>query len=352
VKSIKNLNTYLVKYAIDKVKRNRFVQNLFESPFDLNKFPKMGQFHDSNSNSFELLHGLRSKIKPGWEGMLVSKKTEITQYYLKKKKRNGEIAVEKILPIINALGKSIKQSNILEIGCDSGGASYSLAEFGASRVVGTEFSGYKVKSVSSDKGNVDQQLNEVNEDLKKIRQSLASYFINSDKVDFVDDDICNSMLTRSSFDIVCSWEVLEHLHDTEKAFAAVYQLLKKDGISVHEYNPFFCLKRGHSLCTLDFLWGHTRLSEEDFSRYISEIRPDEKDRALSFYKRGLNRMTMSDLKDQIQKAGLKIISVIPFTKEQHLRMIDRDILIQTQSHYPKATILDLAAPRVYVVVQK
>ena len=342
----------IISYAIGKAKRNKFVQNLFESPFDLNKFPQMGEFIDSEGNSHTLLNRLRSKIRPGWERMLKRQKTNIDNDYLQKQKSNGEIAVNKILPIIESLGKSIVNSSVLEIGCHSGGTSYSLAEYGASEVVGTEFSGYKVKAVESDEKKFKNQLVEVNDDLLRIRTRLAALFKQNKKVKFVDDDICNSTLTPSYFDIICSWEVLEHLHDTENAFISISKLLKEDGIAIHEYNPFFCLNGGHSLCTLDMLWGHTRLSKSDFEDYLDKIRPNERKKALSFYNEGLNRMTLNDLRTQLEKANLEIISIIPFTKEQHLRMVDQKTLSQTQLHYPKVTLLDLCSPRVYVVTKK
>jgi SAM-dependent methyltransferase len=257
-----------------------------------------------------------------------------------------------MLPILDSLGKSVVNSTVLEIGCHSGGTSFALAECGASEVVGTEFSGYKVKAVESDDKLFENRLLEVNDDLLRIRNGLAALFKQNKKVKFVDDDICNSTLTPSYFDIICSWEVLEHLHDTENAFISISKLLKEDGIAIHEYNPFFCINGGHSLCTLDMLWGHTRLSESDFEEYLDKIRPSEKETALSFYKEGLNRMTLSDLRSQLEKANLEIISIVPFTKEQHLRMVDQKTLSQTQLNYPKATLLDLCSPRVYVVTKK
>ena len=81
-----------IKYFIDKAKRSRFVQNLFEAPFDLQKFKKFGEFQDSLGNKYELLNGFRSKIKPGWENMLIAKKRDITAEQLMKLKNNAEIA--------------------------------------------------------------------------------------------------------------------------------------------------------------------------------------------------------------------------------------------------------------------
>jgi len=349
---MKNILTAAISYAINKAKRNKFIQNLFESPFDLDKFPKFGEFIDSYDNKYDLLGGLRSKIRPNWECMLISRKTILNRDYLLKQKSNGAIAVNKITPIIESLGKSIENSSILEVGCHSGGTSFSLAEYGASEVVGSEFSGYKVESIEVNKDEFENKLMEVNEELKRIRNKLSTLYNNSDRVKFVDDDICNTTLPPSSFDIICSWEVLEHLHDTKNAFLSINKLLKEDGIMIHEYNPFFCLNGGHSLCTLDMLWGHTQLNEADFEDYLNKLRPNEKDRAMSFFKKGLNKMTLRDLKIQLKEAKLEVISILPFTKEQHLRMVDHNILIRTQRQYHNVTLLDLASPRVYVIARK
>ncbi|MFT4523498.1 MAG: SAM-dependent methyltransferase [Bacteroidia bacterium] len=349
---LKKLITSLLSYAIGIAKRSRYIQNVFESPFDLSKYPKKGTFVDSHGDSHNLLEGLRSKIRPGWQRMLVQQKTEVTPEYLERQKTYGELALKKILPIIEALGKSVVGSKVLEVGCHSGGTSFAIAEYGAAEVVGTEFSGYKVKAVDSAEGKYDNRLIEVNEDLLQIRTKLASLFKLKNKVKFVDDDICNSTLPPKSFDIICSWEVLEHVHDAEGAFSSMSRLLNDGGLAIHEYNPFFSLNGGHSLCTLDTLWGHTRLSTSDFEKYLDQLRPQEKNKALAFFKAGLNRMTLYDLRTHLEKAKLEIVSIVPFTKEQHLNMINDKILSQTQRNYPNATLLDLCAPRVYVVARK
>lgn len=49
---------------------------------------------------------------------------------------------------------------------------------------------------------------------------------------------------------------------------------------------------------------------------------------------------------------MRILGIIPFTKEQHLRMVDEQILKQTINNYPNAKLLDLVAPAVLVITQR
>lgn len=98
--------------------------------------------------------------------------------------------------------------------------------------------------------------------------------------------------------------------------------------------------------------GHTRLSTDDFLNYIEEIRPDEKEMASSFYMEGLNRMTIADCAEQVKKAGLEIISLLPIVREPHLQMITDEILRQTVWLYPTATMLDLASSKVLLITRK
>jgi 2-polyprenyl-3-methyl-5-hydroxy-6-metoxy-1,4-benzoquinol methylase len=349
---MKRLLASMLKYFIAKVKKSKYVQRAFNAPIDLGKFEKMGQFTDSLQNSYVLYRGLRSRIKPGWESMVATKPKKSSPVDLKNLKNAGSEKVNRILPVIKALGKSLDQCTVLEVGCHSGSASFALSEAGANKVTGSEFLGYKVESVELGSENNEMRLNEVDDKLSTLRNQLAGQFTQSKNVDFAEDDICNTKLPKNAYDIICSWEVLEHLHDPGKAFQNCYDLLKDDGIMIHRYNPFFSLNGGHSLCTLDFLWGHTRLSDSDFEKYLDEIRPDEKEKALSFYRKGLNRMTLHDLTKHLNAADLELVSIIPFTNQQHLLTVTEDVLIQSKMHYPDADILDFIAPLVLVAVRK
>lgn len=340
----------IIGSIVGKIKQSTYVRNLFEAPFNTKQFPVFGSFTDSYDNTFSLLQGLRSKIKPGWENMFTSNKT-VSGLNLTQLQKNGNYAVQKIVPLIENFGKNISECTILEIGCNTGATAFALAEKGAKKVVGSEFTGYKISSI--DQHNItENKLEEVSKELQNVRSELRKNYKKCNNVEFIEDDICNSQLLENSFDIICSWDVLEHLHNTQDAFISMKKLLAPGGLLIHEYNPFFSLNGGHSLCTLDFVWGHTRLHSKDFTRYIQEIRPNELDKALSFYYEGLNRMTISDCTMEICDAGLELISILPYVREPHARIITQEIITQTQRNYPSASILDLVSPRVIVIARK
>ena len=89
-------------------------------------------------------------------------------------------------------------------------------------------------------------------------------------------------------------------------------LLRPGGIGYHVYNPFFSANGGHSLCTLDFPWGHVRLDALDFERYLEEIRPADAAQTLRFYRESLNRMTFVDLRATVAAAGLDLVALLPW----------------------------------------
>jgi SAM-dependent methyltransferase len=151
---------------------------------------------------------------------------------------------------------------------------------------------------------------------------------------------------------VMSWEVLEHLTRPEDAFRQIARILKPGSFAFHEYNPFFSMNGGHSLCTLDFLWGHARLQAADFEKYLEEIRPSEKSVALSFYRNNLNRMTLSELEHYVQQSGLSLLSLLPQWMKNHLTLVRSESLSQCNRVYPSAELIDLISPTVWVLLRK
>jgi SAM-dependent methyltransferase len=343
----------ILKFIIDKAKRSKLIQSVFEQPIDLKQFKIKGSFVDCHGIEHKLYENLRSKIKPGWERIFQAdiKVYDKSSRNIEQIAQNGRIAIGRMEPILNLYSRGIKNSTILEIGCSAGGNSYALAEKQALEVIGTEFSGYKISSLEEKEIKQDD-LKEVNKSLNEIRQLVGSKFSLTEKLSFVDDDICNSKLQPGSFDIICSWDVLEHLHDPLKAFKNIRKLLKEGGVAIHEYNPFFSLVGGHSACTIDFPWGHIILNEQDFKRYNEQFYPENLNTAMSFYLNGINRMTIKDLSDLSAEAGLEILSLLVFPKEQDLRMMNKEIMKMIKTNYPNVSLNDLISPRIIVIHRK
>ena len=232
----------IIKFLIDKAKRNKLVQSIFEQPLDLNQLTIEDTFCDSHGNEHKLYKGYRTKIKSGWEQIFNQdgKSFDKSPQRIEKIVKNGRIALERLIPIIDLYTSGIKDSRILEIGCSSGGTTFAFAEKKPLEVIGTEFSGYKIESIDNKKKIVEHDLIEVNDNLKELRELVKDRFnVNDSIVSFIDDDICNSKLQHNTFDIICSWDVLEHIHNPLNAFKNIYNLLNENGVAIHEYNPFF-----------------------------------------------------------------------------------------------------------------
>ena len=262
----------------------------------------------------------------------------------------GKANYLRMLGIAKAYGIEISDSHIIEIGCHLGAMCYSFSEAANCQITGTEYTGYKVSALDSNSSA--PKLDKVSNNLANQRSVLGKRFRNAEKVTFIEDDICNSTLPSDSYNLVISFDVLEHLHNPGQAFIHIKRILKKGGIAIHDYNPFFSLNGGHSLCTLDFPWGHCMLSKNDFERYIKEIRPEETEIAITFYNGGLNRMTHTGLEIYTKQSGLQFAGFIKYAKEQHVRMVNHEVLKQSQANYPDLTIADLVTPKVVVIQKK
>ncbi len=166
------------------------------------------------------------------------------------------------------------------------------------------------------------------------------------------DDVTASCFGGAAFDLIFSWATLEHVLDPEAALREMYRILEPGGWAVHEYNPFFALDGGHSLCTLDIPWGHVRLDAEDFAAYVDRYHGADAPAALSFYRAGLNRMTIADLADHVRSAGFELAALVPRARTEDLLLLDGTMLTQARRQYPRVTVNDLASRMVRAVLRK
>ena len=314
-----------------------------------------GTFRDSRDNAFDLWNGLRDSIVPGWERMLPSSTqnpTSITTQAAADKLEAWDTRLADLDRVLSIFSGSFKGKRVLEIGAHDGGTAYAIARRGAEAVVATDVAAYYINQAA---GITDQvAVTRKNDELARLRsvyRELSGPGV-AERVTFFEDDISRSSLPSESVDLIVSWEVLEHLTDPVGALSHMHRVLRPGGLVFHEYNPFFCLNGGHSLCTLDFLWGHARMDDADFRRYVHELRPAEEDVAPRFYTQNLNRMDSAHLKKYVEQAGLRMVAHLPFCSSEHLSLATNEILGQVQALHPSVGLLDLVTPSVWILATK
>jgi len=301
-----------------------------------------------------LIEGLRDQIKPGWRAMFRPQSAVVQQASTSARRMDfWREKLGRVIAFLHSFSIDITGKDVLEIGSYDGVTACALAEAGAGSVLGIDIAAYYINQA------VERDINEEsaarkNSELNVMRAAYLEIIDSSTarKVGFLEDDICASSVPSQSRDIIFSWEVMEHVTDPAAAFSEMYRMLRPGGVAFHEYNPFFSIDGGHSLCTLDFIWGHVRLTDADFDRYLKQFRRDEVDQAISFYRNNLNRMTLADLQEHIDDAGFHSLSVIPWQKKKHLDLVTSDVLNQCRGIYPRATVSDLISPVVWVLLQK
>jgi len=330
-----------LSWAISKAKKSKLIQNLVEKPIAVGQLPHMGIFVDSQNHTHILYQNLREIIKPGSTN---TKPVDINEAFCARKLKEACLDIESILPLLHAAGQKLENAAILEIGCDIGCFCYALAKHKPAQITGSDTVIYKSSSTNEEQQSIQKSLNN--------KRNIVAHIAQCNDVVFKEDDICNSALPSNTFDIVFSNDVLEHLSDPQSAFVHINRILKLGGIAIHKYNPFFAINGGHSACTLDFLWGHVRLSSDDFVKYIEQIRPQEQETAKAFYFHGLNRMSLQDMKNFSVKAGLELLGCLQIGKEQTMRMLDADIWKECSAQYSNIAMEDLFSYRVVVVQKK
>ena len=107
-----------------------------------------------------------------------------------------------------------------------------------------------------------------------------------------------------------------------------------------------------ALCTLDFAWGHARLDDGDVERYVREIRADAAEQTLRFYRESLNRMTLAELRSAVATGGLELVACVPWTDRGLASGLADGALAEVRRAYPTATVDDLLATFVAVVVRR
>jgi SAM-dependent methyltransferase len=310
-------------------------------------------FVDRHGVDHPLDLGLRDRLKPGWRTMCDPQEADHppTDEALAGRARKAAKIVSEASALVETHAGRPLAGRILEIGCYDGAVAFQLTRRGGAEVVASDLARYYV--VQRPGRPVEADLPAQQAALATLRErARVAAGVEPGRVDFVEDDITASALEPASFDAIVSFEVLEHVRDPASAFAAMAGLLKPGGVAYHDYNPFFSLIGGHSLCTLDFPWGHARLDAGDFERYVQEVRPDAVAQTLRFYTESLNRMTLADLRAAVAAAGLELLALVPWSDRTLIVQLGPDVLAEVRRTYPTATAEDLLATFAAVVVRR
>jgi 2-polyprenyl-3-methyl-5-hydroxy-6-metoxy-1,4-benzoquinol methylase len=306
-----------------------------------------------NYKNHELNMGLRDKLKPQWQEMLLPAKPRrfildpyAHQEFLAKAEKD-----------LSECGIYLVGKDILEVGCSHGDRSFLMAKYEGTKVHGIDVDEYIVNQSPDLNDWNPEDIQHVHNSIEDIRKELVKKFPKSvcDKVTF---ETCGMehYVTPNPHDLIISWDVLEHILDLPLAFNQMANAIKKGGIVFHEYNPFFSVSGGHSLCTLDFYFGHCRISAEEFKEYIRMFRPEEEKIALNFYHKCLNRATISDIKRLSKQYGFEILKLDghnPFGNPVEARQeIQRDVLPDVLKNYPNVTTEDLVWDSVHIILRK
>lgn len=320
----------------------------------MTEYKPYATFITDNNESASLYTGLRDKVKSGWEAFFEPTRSEDTMLFTDKDNiMIRKKSVEAAAVVLRHYGFEIKDKEVLEIGCYDGLQSHVIVCGGAKSVIGLDVNEYGVRQSV----NMDTDMNRewINRMRKMTNAQFPDYI--SSKVSFVEGDVTKMEYT-DAFDLIFSWDTLEHLIPPQKAFENMARALRKGGAMYHSYNPFFSLNGGHSPCTLDFMWGHCTMSEKDVEKYIHIFRPQEEKTAIPFFRESLNRMSLSDLQNYADNYGFEIIhntktSNYFYGKEDSAReSISKEFLPFAQKHYPSVIVDDLLYDNINMVMVK
>jgi ubiquinone/menaquinone biosynthesis C-methylase UbiE len=147
-----------------------------------------------------------------------------------------------------------------------------------------------------------------------------------------------------SFDAVVSVSVLEHIVDLPSVLTEMRRVLRPGGVAEHGVHPWYCATGGHSLCSLDAPWGHVRLTEDEFARYVHDLRPYEADQAVDSYRHDFQRprRTFATLRATIVEAGFEIVTWDEARRDPpHVKILRGELLADCRRRAPAATTDDL-----------
>jgi SAM-dependent methyltransferase len=319
------------------------------------------RFIDEAGKSFDRIDGYRDLVKPGWQDLLDWEPGHRPLPTLEQARAAMDVAGHRVAMLQRYLhlhGRQVEGLDVLEIGCWDGSCCFALARAGAARVLGIDHQDYFLWNEDPDRvtdtvrragRNTLEQMQAIIREAATDRGPPGS----CDRVALRIDDIRTTNLPGNRFDLICSWGTLEHVVPPDGAFRTVARLLKPGGACFHEYSAFTCREGGHALCTLDFPWGHVRLSDCDVDRYFADYRPREHAHAIRHYRHFLNRLTLADVERRVRDHGLTLRDrTVWLNRHVFEQEFEPEHLEDARRHYPDITVEDLVHDAVWLLLEK
>jgi SAM-dependent methyltransferase len=249
-------------------------------------------------------------------------------------------------------GLDVRQCQILELGCGDGTAAMVFKAMGVKKVVGTD--------VDLEQGTPSQRRmlaiwpNEIPKNFEVVETEGARLYyggleFQSMGAEFLtfDDDV---------FDVVVSNQMLEHVHDPQKAMTESLRVTKPGGYMIVRYNPWFHLTGGHGSCTTDIPWGHVLLDEDEMEEYylkteFPERATDARSRLITYF--NPKRLCLKEFEYILQTLlPLRIIHYETSHQSFRSELITHDLLQMAKNRYPEMTYRDMVTNQVLLIVQK
>ena len=230
----------------------------------------------------------------------------------------------RMLGSLTAHGFTPGTSTALEVGCGRGYMTHALAALGVSEAIGLDIEPKTYSSIAEE---------------PLVQAALTGRRRN----------------TRNRA-LVHSVSVLEHIPEPREAFEEMHRVLKIGAFAYHGVDPWFSPVGGHSLCTLDFPWGHVRWSPQEFADYIRRHRPHEREVTLDFYYNGFQnpRLTVGEMESIVIERGFEILEWRDSKPayQDHYAFLDQHVLSECRRNHPQVTVRDLMTSGYSMVLRK
>lgn len=158
-----------------------------------------------------------------------------------------------------------EENRILEVGSGLGQHAHQLAEKGAKKVIGIDYS------------------------YEKVNWSKTEFYeSNSKKLSFIQGNTEYLCFADDKFDFAYSSSVLEHLKDPKKALQEIFRVVKPGGKLLLTVDYFHGPRGDHLYDYIYFPWATTLVCESSLCRYWSEkLQKDQEKGKMGFYLSGI-----------------------------------------------------------------